>query len=41
MIEPESRKRVLTSTRGGKDSSAMRMPRYVVPQKKHTDANAA
>jgi hypothetical protein len=40
MIDPEIRYRTHTSTIGGKVSSAMRMPRYVVPQKIHTATKA-
>jgi hypothetical protein len=40
MIEPERRKRAEISTYGGKVSRLMRMPRYVVPQKKQTASSA-
>ena len=40
MMDPEIRKRTHTKVMGGKVSSAMRMPRYVVPQKKHTASRA-
>ena len=40
MIEPERMKRVEMSTYGGKVSRLMRMPRYVVPQKKQTASSA-
>lgn len=40
IIAPESVYRMLTSASGGNVSSAMRMVRYVVPQKKHTAAKA-
>jgi hypothetical protein len=37
---PEIRYRTHTSVVGENDSSAMRMPRYVVPQKMHTQTSA-
>src|SRR5206468_3719391 len=41
MMEPEIRYRMPTRAAGGNDSSAMRMARYVVPQKMHTATSAA
>ena len=38
---PEIEYRKHISIAGEKDSSATRIPRYVVPQKKHTQASAA
>jgi hypothetical protein len=38
--EPERMKRVEISTNGGNDSRLIRMPRYVVPQKKQTAMSA-
>src|ERR1017187_3473394 len=40
MIVPEATYRTHNSSIGGNDSSAMRIPRYVVPQKKHTAISA-
>ena len=40
-MAPEMVYRIATSHAGDSDSSDIRMPRYVVPQKKHTDARAA
>ena len=40
MIDPEMRKRAEISISGGKDSRPMRIPRYVVPQKKQTKTSA-
>jgi hypothetical protein len=37
---PEIRNRTAIRRDGEKDSSATRMPRYVVPQKKHVEAKA-
>jgi hypothetical protein len=38
---PEIVYRAATSAIGGNDSSAILMPKYVVPQKMQTDTNAA
>ncbi len=40
MMLPEMMYLTLTSIIGGKDSRDMRMPRYVVPQKKNTATKA-
>ena len=40
MIVPEIMYRTHTNSMGGNDSNDMRIPRYVVPQKKHTATRA-
>jgi hypothetical protein len=40
IIAPDKVNRDASNTNGGNDSSDIRIPRYVVPQKKHTAANA-
>jgi hypothetical protein len=39
-MDPEIKNLAAISTKGGKLSKLMRIPRYVVPQKKHTAARA-